>query len=41
MNINNKKWPYQKRSTNSKNLQFCIDVLEAAENISSEITTTI
>lgn len=40
MNINNKKWPYQKRSTNSKNLQFCIDVLEAAENMSSELTTT-
>jgi len=35
----NNKWPYQKRSTSSKTLQFGIECLEAAENMPSELTT--
>lgn len=36
--MNNTKWPYQKRNTGSKNLKFCIECLEAAENMSSELS---
>ena len=41
MERNSTKWPHQKRATNAKGLKFCIEVQEAAENMSSQLINVV